>query len=72
MPLVRPHSGGLEREELMRRYVCTSSPHYHQATDVLDHEHHALIAETSKTTIATRMLSVKAVNAAWKAGTGLA
>jgi Tol biopolymer transport system component len=37
-------------------YPVLSSPHYHQATDVLDNENHELIAETSKTTIATLML----------------
>ena len=30
-----------------------SSPHYHQAHDLLEYENHELIAETSKTTVAT-------------------
>jgi hypothetical protein len=37
-------------------YPVLGSPHYHQATDLLEHENHQLIAETSKTTIATLML----------------
>jgi hypothetical protein len=36
-------------------YPVLGSPHYHQATDLLQHENHQLIAETSKTTIATLM-----------------
>ena len=37
-------------------YPVLGSPHYHQSTDLLEHENHQLIAETSKTTIATLML----------------
>ena len=37
-------------------YPVLGSPHYHQASDVLEHENHQLIAETSKTTVATLML----------------
>jgi hypothetical protein len=37
-------------------YPVLSSPHYHQASDLLDYENHQLIAETSKTTVATLML----------------
>jgi hypothetical protein len=37
-------------------YPVLASPHYHQATDVLERENHQLIAETAKTTIATVML----------------
>ncbi len=33
-----------------------SSPHYHQPSDLLENENHQLIAETSKTTVATLML----------------
>jgi hypothetical protein len=33
-----------------------ASPHYHQATDLLEYENHQLIAETCKTTVATIML----------------
>ncbi len=33
-----------------------SSPHYHQASDVLDHVNHEQVVETSKTTVATIML----------------
>ena len=33
-----------------------ASPHYHQASDLLEYENHQLIAETSKTTVATVML----------------
>jgi hypothetical protein len=33
-----------------------SSPHYHQPSDLLEYENHQLIAETSKTTVATLML----------------
>ncbi len=37
-------------------YPVLSSPHYHQATDLLEYENHQQIAETSKTTVATLML----------------
>jgi hypothetical protein len=37
-------------------YPVLSSPHYHQAHDLLEFENHELIAETSKTTAATLML----------------
>jgi hypothetical protein len=37
-------------------YPVLSSPYYHQATDLLENINHQLIAETSKTTIATIML----------------
>jgi hypothetical protein len=37
-------------------YPVLSSPHYHQASDLLEYENHQLITETSKTTIATLML----------------
>jgi hypothetical protein len=37
-------------------YPVLGSPHYHQPTDLLEHENHQLIAETSKTTVATLML----------------
>ncbi len=37
-------------------YPVLGSPHYHQSTDLLEHENHQLITETSKTTIATLML----------------
>ena len=37
-------------------YPVLGSPHYHQASDRLEFENHQLIAETSKTTIATVML----------------
>ena len=37
-------------------YPVLGSPHYHQASDLLEFENHQLIAETSKTTIATLML----------------
>jgi hypothetical protein len=37
-------------------YPVLGSPHYHQASDRLEFENHQLIAETSKTTIATLML----------------
>jgi len=37
-------------------YPVLGSPHYHQASDVLEHENHELVAETAKTTIATVML----------------
>jgi hypothetical protein len=37
-------------------YPVLGSPHYHQATDVLEFEDHQLITETSKTTVATVML----------------
>lgn len=37
-------------------YPVLSSPHYHQASDVLDHVNHEQIVETSKTTVATIML----------------
>ena len=36
-------------------YPVLGSPHYHQASDVLEFENHELIAETCKTTIATVM-----------------
>jgi hypothetical protein len=37
-------------------YPVLGSPHYHQASDLLEYEDHQLITETSKTTIATLML----------------
>jgi hypothetical protein len=37
-------------------YPVLASPHYHQASDLLEHENHQLITETSKTTVATVML----------------
>ena len=37
-------------------YPVLGSPHYHQASDLLEFENHDLITETSKTTIATVML----------------
>ena len=37
-------------------YPVLGSPHYHQASDLLEHENHQLITETSKTTVATLML----------------
>src|SRR6185295_5436595 len=37
-------------------YPVLGSPHYHQATDLLEYENHQLIAETCKTTVATIML----------------
>ena len=37
-------------------YPVLGSPHYHQATDLLEYENHQLILETSKTTVATVML----------------
>ena len=37
-------------------YPVLASPHYHQATDLLEFENHQLITETAKTTIATLML----------------
>jgi hypothetical protein len=37
-------------------YPVLGSPYYHQATDLLEHESHELITETSKATIATLML----------------
>src|SRR4029077_20002769 len=37
-------------------YPVLSSPHYHQATDLLEYENHQQITETSKTTVATLML----------------
>jgi outer membrane protein assembly factor BamB len=37
-------------------YQVLGSPHYHQSTDLLEHENHQLITETSKTTVATLML----------------
>ena len=37
-------------------YPVLASPHYHQASDLLEHENHQLITETSKTTVATMML----------------
>ena len=37
-------------------YPVLGSPHYHQASDVLEFEDHQLITETSKTTVATLML----------------
>ena len=36
-------------------YPVLSSPHYHQATDLLEYENHQQITETSKTTVATLM-----------------
>jgi hypothetical protein len=37
-------------------YPVLGSPHYHQASDLLEFENHQLITETGKTTIATLML----------------
>ena len=37
-------------------YPVLGSPHYHQASDVLEFENHQLITETGKTTAATLML----------------
>jgi hypothetical protein len=37
-------------------YPVLGSPHYHQPSDRLEFENHQLIAETSKTTIATAMM----------------
>jgi hypothetical protein len=37
-------------------YPVLASPHYHQATDLLEYENHQLITETCKTTVATVML----------------
>jgi peptidase M28-like protein len=37
-------------------YPVLGSPYYHQPNDVLENENHQLIAETSKTTVATIML----------------
>src|SRR5678815_3979158 len=37
-------------------YPVLGSPHYHQATDLLEYENHQLILETSKTTVATVMM----------------
>ena len=37
-------------------YPVLGSPHYHQASDLLEFENHQLILETSKTTVATLML----------------
>ena len=37
-------------------YPVLGSPHYHQASDLLEFENHELIMETSKTTVATVML----------------
>jgi hypothetical protein len=37
-------------------YPVLGSPYYHQATDLLENENHQLIAETSKTTIASIVL----------------
>src|SRR5262249_18325341 len=37
-------------------YPVLGSPYYHQASDVLEHENHQLITETSNATIATIML----------------
>ena len=37
-------------------YPVLASPHYHQASDILEFENHDLITETSRTTIATLML----------------
>jgi hypothetical protein len=37
-------------------YPVLSNPHYHQAHDLLDTVNHQLIAETSRTTVATLML----------------
>jgi hypothetical protein len=37
-------------------YPVLGSPHYHQASDLLEFEDHQLITETSKTTVATVML----------------
>ena len=37
-------------------YPVLGSPHYHQASDLLEFESHQLITETSKTTVATVML----------------
>lgn len=37
-------------------YPVLSNPHYHQSHDLLEFENHELIAETSKTTVATLMM----------------
>ena len=37
-------------------YPVLASPHYHQATDLLEYENHQQIAETSKATVAALML----------------
>ncbi|HET6955763.1 MAG TPA: M20/M25/M40 family metallo-hydrolase [Vicinamibacterales bacterium] len=37
-------------------YPVLGSPHYHQASDLLEFENHQLILETSKTTVASLML----------------
>jgi hypothetical protein len=37
-------------------YPVLGSPYYHQPSDLLEHENHQLITETSKTTVATIML----------------
>jgi hypothetical protein len=37
-------------------YPVLGNPHYHQPHDLLEYENHELIAETSKTTVATIML----------------
>jgi len=37
-------------------YPVLGSPHYHQATDLLEYENHQLITESCKTTVATVML----------------
>ena len=37
-------------------YPVLASPHYHQASDLLEYENHQLITETSKTTVASVML----------------
>jgi hypothetical protein len=37
-------------------YPVLGSPHYHQASDLLEFENHQLILETSKTTVATLLL----------------
>ena len=37
-------------------YPVLGSPHYHQASDLLEFENHQLILETSRTTVATLML----------------
>jgi peptidase M28-like protein len=41
-------------------YPVLGSPYYHQPTDLLENENHQLIAETSKTTIASIMLMASA------------
>jgi hypothetical protein len=57
-------------------YPVLGSPYYHQATDLLENENHQLIAETSKTTIASIMLMASAPSRltnlkATPAGTGV-